>query len=122
LRRRSIWSLLGGPSKRPSLHSETAPLEWPSRPSLETWSHGSNGSKERPRGLFESEGGCFPPTKIPIFEFQRLTPLPVVFPIVFPRSKWLAVAAAEDAPNAKLLLYSLLNTICAYDPTGYGVP
>ena len=37
-------------------------------------------------------------------------------------SRWLRAATARDAPNAKLLLYALLNCVCAYDPTGLGVP
>lgn len=38
------------------------------------------------------------------------------------KSRWLRAATARDAPNAKLLLYALLNCVCAYDPTGLGVP
>lgn len=38
------------------------------------------------------------------------------------RSRWSAVATGRDVPNAKLLFYSLLNVIFAYDPTGYGLP
>ncbi|KAJ8611150.1 hypothetical protein CTAYLR_003576 [Chrysophaeum taylorii] len=37
-------------------------------------------------------------------------------------SRWLAVATARDAPNARLLFYSLLNVIFSYDPTGFGLP
>jgi len=37
-------------------------------------------------------------------------------------SRWLNAATARDAPNAKLLLYALLNVVCAYDPTGLGLP
>ena len=38
------------------------------------------------------------------------------------RSRWLACACARDAPNAQLLLCSLLNTVCSYDPVGLGLP
>lgn len=38
------------------------------------------------------------------------------------RSRWLAVACHKEAPNSQLLLYSLLNAVLGYDPTGFGVP
>mmetsp|Transcript_37440 Transcript_37440/g.120117 ORF Transcript_37440/g.120117 Transcript_37440/m.120117 type:complete len:388 (-) Transcript_37440:2036-3199(-) len=38
------------------------------------------------------------------------------------RSRWLETATDKDAPNSRLLFYSLCNVVFSYDPTGFGVP